>query len=136
MSDRSSYSNDSIKKAKKRAAVKNQWRKEAVVWLSVSTLLIMINAFSGGQPWFQWAVIPWAIVLMMRRLLMWSAGRDAKVEAREIKRELKRRGLADDYGQDYYEDEEDIEDLELDEIPPNESEVVRPSRRWDDRDFV
>lgn len=132
----SSERNKAIKNARRRAKAKNKWRSEFMVWIGVSLLLIFINASTNGEMWWQWASIPWGATLFIRRLLMWSASRDEKVEAKEIKKALKRRGLVEEYADDLYEDEEIDDELELDDMPEQKPEVLRPKRRWDESDLV
>lgn len=67
---------------------------------------------------------------------MWSRSRDEKVEAKEIKKALKRRGLAEEYADDLYDDEEIDDELELEDMPDPKPEVLRPKRRWDESDLV
>jgi hypothetical protein len=125
-----------IKDARKRAKAKNKWRSELMVWIGVSLLLLFINGMSGSYPWWLWASVPWGATLLMRRLVMWSTSRDEKVEAKEIKKALKRRGLAEEYADDFYDDEEMDDELELDDMPEQKAEVLRPKRRWDENDLV
>ena len=80
--------------------------------------------------------MPWGATLLIRKLVMWSRGRDEKVEEKEIKKELKRRGLAEDYADDIYDEDEIDEGLELEDMPESKPEVLRPKRRWDESDLV
>lgn len=121
-----------IKAAKKRARQKAKLYKEFIVFFCVSILLILINAFAGGPPWFQWAVFPYGIFLVMRALLLRVSGKVENWEEKEITRQLKKRGIA---REDVYLEEDDNDEFDLDDLPQKKQDPL-PQKRWDDRDFV
>jgi hypothetical protein len=89
--------------------LREQWRLEKkaalraslIAWAWVSLLLVLVDVFTPGGPWFYWVIAPWALLLTVRALRLQQGPTPRQLERmdRRRRRDHRRREFERQVGQ-------------------------------------
>ncbi|HEX2568426.1 MAG TPA: 2TM domain-containing protein [Polyangia bacterium] len=98
-----------VEQERELAALREQWRLEKkaalraslIAWAWVSLLLVLVDVFTPGGPWFYWVIAPWALLLTVRALRLQQGPTPRQLERmdRRRRRDHRRREFERQVGQ-------------------------------------
>lgn len=80
-------------------ALREQWqiekktalRTSLITWAFMSLILVLVDVFTPGGPWFYWVLAPWGLLLLLRALRLQQGPTPKQLERIERRRRRERR---------------------------------------------